>query len=498
MKDKKVKNNDKKEVKDAIIEEVAVKKDVKKTEVKEENKKSNKSLIIAVLISLLVVSVITWFVPSGTFDGATYTAGETVSTGINEFFLSTYYSVNYYLVYLLFLVFVGIFYGVISKTKGYAKMIDKFAKFWENKKTIFILVNSGFVALLASVLQQPIVTVLFIPMIYSIAKKLKLSKVSTMLMTFGAMCIGIMGTTYGGYGLTYLNSSLELTINDNLGVRFAILVLCYFILNVFIVILNKKDNLEEVEEIYTLSESNDGKAWPYMLVFGLIFVISILGYVNFTGAFNIDVFTKFHTWLTTEVMIGETPIFGKLLGAVTAFGTWDPFVISYILMIIILFVKLFAHIKLSELFDNAVDGMKMMVKPVCYVVLVYAMFVLCYWSGITTTILYGINTLTVNFSPYINALGSFVSSLLHVDFEYSGFVLGAFYAAKFVDSASLITIITAAMNGFASLFVPTSVFMVIGLSLSNLSYSEWLKNIWKFLIALLIVLLLIFTIITFF
>ena len=61
-----------------------------------------------------------------------------------------------------------------------------------------------------------------------------------------------------------------------------------------------------------------------------------------------------------------------------------------------------------------------------------------------------------------------------------------FGAATLTNAGFLIQ----SIYGIAMLIFPTSVFLIAGLSLFNVSYKEWMKYIWKFaLIAFLLVLL---------
>ena len=109
-------------------------------------KTSDHSLFKAVAVVVLVVALLTWFIKGGSWNyqdetGAAvveYVANEeATTTGINELFLSIYYSVNYYLIQVAFLAMVGMFYGVVSKTKGYKLMVKKAAwDAWTNKKSL--------------------------------------------------------------------------------------------------------------------------------------------------------------------------------------------------------------------------------------------------------------------------------------------------------------------------------------------------------------------------
>ena len=507
MEKKKSKTTTSKKTASAKIVKAEEKKEVVK---KEETKKSNHGTFKVLALVILVVALLTWFVTSGTWSYdtndagqaiATYTANEEpVRTGINELFLAIYYAVNYYLVQIVFLAMLGIFYGVISKTKGYKVMIKKIASVFKKKETLFMVLSSLIVALIASFTTQPIVALIFIPMMYSVAKELKINKVSAMLATYGALAVGLMGVTFGTYGINYASQNLGLELANGVAYRSVILVLGYLLLNGFIVFFNRNNKKAElVEDNFELVENESkGKAWPYFLIFGILFVLVILGYIAWDTSFGIEAFNDFHEWLTTKIVVGEkeTPIIGNILGSVTAFGTWDPYTISYIMIIIVIFVKFFAKIKWNDVCDYAISGLKKMAKPIVLITLAYTVFVICYWSTITTPIVNFLNN-GGDFNPYLCGLGNAIADFLHVDVEYTGFALGQFYAAKFAGKTEQILAIMSATSGLVAFIAPTSVFMLVGLSLSELSYKDYFKAIWKFLLALVVVLLIIFTVITY-
>ncbi|MBR1417112.1 MAG: hypothetical protein IJ572_04770 [Bacilli bacterium] len=539
--------------------------------IKQSTKRNNHDTFKVLAIVILVVAVITWFIKTGTWDygsasdaAVTFTQNESaVTTGINELFLSIYYGINYYLVQIVFLVALGIFYGIISKTNGYKAMVKKCASLFKSREVLFTLITSLIIAILTSFITQPIVVITFIPLIYSIAKELKINKVTAMLMTYGSLAVGLMGLTYGTYGTYYASQNLGIELTSGILYRAIILVVGYLLINIFMVLFNKKNtNAEIAEDNFELSESNAKAAsWPYFLMFAFLFIITILGYIQFDNIFNNETFANFHNWLTTEIVVGEnqTPIIGQILGNVGAFGTWDPFVISYIFLIIVIiivfvkkikkltskdfkkllidlgivivviavcellkFTKAFEFVNFGmlaaaisvtyllirfflnknisvvddEIIENALSGLKKVIKPIVLITLAYSVFVLCYWSGITTNIVNFFNSGN-NFSPYLTALGNTIADFLHVDVEYTGFVLGQFYAAKYAQHTEQILAIMSATSGLVALIAPTSIFMLTGLSLSNMSYKDYFKAIWKFLIALVIVLCVVFTIITF-
>ena len=488
------------EVKETKAEVV---KTVKTAKAKKEFKNSTFKILGLVV---LVVALLTWFIKGGSWDYSNlddiaFVANETATkTGIHELFLSLYYGINYYLIQLVFLAILGVFYGVVAKTNGYKAMVKKLASLFKGKETVFTLIVTALIAVLASVTTQPIVVLTFVPLIISVAKELKMSKVSTMVTTFGALAVGLMGLTIGTYGTYYAASQLGTEITEGLLYRVVVLVIGYLALNIFVLLFNKKHtNLEVVEEVFEESaEESKAKAWPFFVLFGILLVLVVLGYTSWSNVLGIEAFNNFHTWLTTEVVVGkdELPIFGDILGKVTALGTWDPFIINYIMIIVLVFVKFINHIKLDTLLENALAGLKKMVKPIALVAMAYSVFVLCYWSGITNSIVNVFNT-GAKFNPYMVALGNTIADFLHVDVEYTGFAFGAFYAAKYADYTQQLLTIFAATSGFVALCAPTSVFALIGLSMTKLSYKDYVKAIWKFIVALLVVLALILTVVTY-
>jgi len=473
-------------------------------------KKSNHDIFKVLAVVIIVVALLTWFIKGGSWTyqddtGAAvveYVANdEATRTGINELFLSTYYAINYYLIQLVFLAVIGLFYGVVSKTKGYKLMVKKTANLFKGKELVFTLVTSFIIALFASVTTQPIVILMFIPLIYSIAKELKLNKISTMLMTFGALSIGLMGLTYGSYGLNYAASYMELEATAGILNRFIILLAGYLFLNLFLVVFNKKNsNLEVTEDVFELTEESESKvkAWPYIVMFAVLFVFMILGYIGYSSVFELDVFTNFHTWLSEELTFGKDslPVVYLILGNITEFGTWDPFTMTYIMLIMVIITKFVEKISWDQVLDNALDGLKKMAKPIALIAVAYSVFVLCYWSGITSAIINFFNS-GDGFNPYFTALGNAIADFLHIDVEYTGFAFGTFYAAKYAEYSEQILAIISATSGFTALFVPTSIFVLTGLSFSNLSYKDYLKSTWKFLVGLAIILCVIFTIIVY-
>ena len=73
-------------------------------------------LLKIVLLAIVVTIVLSWIIPYGYFSGSQLTDYGINRQGLADILLSGVYSANFFLQQLLFVVFLGIFYGIISTT----------------------------------------------------------------------------------------------------------------------------------------------------------------------------------------------------------------------------------------------------------------------------------------------------------------------------------------------------------------------------------------------
>lgn len=461
-----------------------------------------------ILLAILVTVVLSWIIPYGYFSGSELTSYGLGRQGLADILLSGVYSANFFLQQLLFVISVGIFYGVISKVSGYQALVSKIAKKLKGKEKAFVLVSSLFITLLTTFLTQTYVIFIFIPFIISIANKMKLDKITAFLCTFGSLLIGVLGATYGTEGfiyfVNYLNyyQSVELTLE--LGIRFGILALAFIVFNFFTIRhmskgLKTKKNEDKIEDVFEVEEptSKKVKTWPVTVFFMVILIFTILGYVDWSNNFNISIFNEFHTWLT-ELAVGDYTIIAYILGNnATAFGTWSLYSITIVLAIILLLTVFIYKVKLDDIIDNAIEGIKKIIKPVLLILLAYVVFVFIYWCPFTVTISNWVLKMADGFNPFLTTISAIISSLFHIDFGYTGYILGDVMTSYFGSSFNIGFVIYTTINGLVQFVAPTSAILLLGLSYLDVPYKKWIKYIWKFVLIMLALLLIIFTLLTY-
>ena len=482
-------------------------------------------LVKIIGIMLLLVVVLSWIIPTGTFSSsATFTEGEMGRLGLAHLFYGFSYAIQNYAIQIGFLLMVGVFYGVVSKTEGYKEFVNRLVNIFKGKEIIVSLIISFIIVLLTSVLNNTFVLIVFMPVLITILRKLGLDKISSFAITFGSMLVGVLGATIGTEGLdAFINyigyGGSEVTLTTELGIRVGIAFLAYALYSFFNYLYikklasTKKSNEEEKDDAFYVEDSKKKgktKIWPVALMFGVLFVLAVLGFVYWnkstgsgTKIFGLEIFDNFFEWLE-DIKIGDVAIISSLFGGEALpnmsaklfpeFGSWYLFTYSIFLAIIVLIVKFASKMKFNDMLTNAYEGIKVMIKPTLFLILAYMMFVLLYWSPILTTILNEVGKLSSSFNPFVVSLQAFIASIFNTDFAYIGYSLSYAIGSFTGTEGNIAFLIYTTIYGLVQFVTPISVFLLFGLSYMDIPYKKWLGYIWKFFAVMLAGLLIIFAI----
>ena len=343
-------------------------------------------LVKIVLLAILVTIVLTWVIPSGSFYGGTFTSSGRLREGLADIMLSGVYSAQFFIQQIMFIIFVGIFYGIMTNISGYKVLVNKIANKLKGKEKAFVLGSSLIITLLTSILAQTYVVFIFIPFIINIASKMKLDKMTSFVCTFGSMLVGILGATYGSEGflyfLSYLNNFQNITVTADVGIRFGILALTYIVFSFFTIrhlkktLASKKQEENITEDLFLVADDKNTKVktWPIVLFFSIIAIFAILGYVDWLNNFGIEAFNEFHTWLT-GLKIGEFTVISYILGKnAVAFGLWDLYIITIIMAFVLILSVIIYGVKLDDVIENAMLGIKKVINPLILLLLIYIVF----------------------------------------------------------------------------------------------------------------------------
>ncbi len=455
-----------------------------------------------------VAVIFSWIFNGGYFAGANFQTitEETKPIGFTDLYTILSYGVQSVFAKAMFIIAVGAFYGVLSKTKSYSKLVNTIAKKIKGKEILFSLIASLLFVAMGSILTQSLVALVFVPFIVSILLNAKLDKITAFSVTIGSMLIGLLGATYGFEGVGEFNYYLAMytggKVELNLLIQLLIVLVAYLLFSFFNIKHIKKvlkDKVNESEEDPFMVEKADKKASliPSIVVLSLIFVLVILGYVGWDSSFGIKCFTKFHEWLT-GLTIGNYAVFAKIFGTSSlAFGAWDLTILPIILFLFALLVMLMDKMSFNDLLTNMGKGNKVMLMPVLLVIGVQSMIYIANFSPTIPVIINAIIDGIKSFNPYIVSFVALIGSIFQPDLGFNALTLGGYYAATYADNVSLIETIFVSVYGLVGLAIPTNALLLAGLSYLNIDYKSWMKYIWIFILALIVLLLVLFTVLAY-
>jgi len=451
-------------------------------------------------LMVLLAAVLTWLIPIGYFSNGKLEVQEITRVGIMDFLTIGIDTIKYFPTIIVFMLILFGFYQLLSKIPAYQNMTATIAKKLKGKEIIFSIVTSFVVAVITGFVSNSInsaltgcfVALTFLPFIITICSKMKLDKISTFATTFGGFLIGIMGSLFST-NLVGLNvSAFGLAYNKGILIRAILFALTFVVFNVFNVLHMRKalkdKKAEQTEDIFAneITEKNSKSSIPLIIVLAITAIVIILGYIAWGTIFEHTWPTDALTWIK-EVTILDHNIFSYILGNVTAFGTWDISNISIILLIATLIIKVIYSINLDDVLKSFGEGFKKSGKVIIITLLVYMVLVISVMYPVLPTISNWIVELTDSFNVFTAYIVSLLNALFGVEYQYVISLVGTHLAALYADNLTVLSVIMQSAYGLISFVAPTSAVLLIGLSYLDIKYKSWLKYIWKFLLAMLVV-----------
>lgn len=465
-------------------------------------------------IFVLIAALLTWLVSSSYF-----TAGTLTSNGFNRvgvFDLTTYglLQIFYFTVVFMFVIVVGGFYKFVGSLEAYDNLTSKIAAKFEGKEKVLVAISILLFGAASGVSTDNLVLFAIVPFVISILSKLKVDKVTGCVATFGGILVGILGATYApkitgiladstnGLGVSY-GFELASTI-----VLFAVayLLLTYFALARMnkiasdkksdaallvdpfakVIVEEKEDKKKGKKDKKKRKVSSVGLA----IVLSLVFVVLLLAYIGWESAFNIKVFADVTKWIQEATLFGEK-VYSYILGSsLSAFGEWDLLAASGLLLMASLVIKFVYHIPFDKMLDEFVEGFKVIVKPLAILMMVYLVLEI---SIIFPTISY----LADKIMGLGNNIGTLfasgaLTSLFAVDFQYTVSTVGSVFLTY--SNTNVAALILQAAYGLIQFIAPTSAILMLGLACLDIKFKDYFKFIWKFALAMLVVIFIILAI----
>lgn len=191
-------------------------------------KKYNLFKILA--ITIVVGFILTLFIPSSYLD---YT-GKVVTNNVNSVGIvgvlsNLSISISYFNGIAIFLVAVACLYGLMSKIDLYNRFVSNTATKFKGKERLLVILTIIVFGVLACLVNDPLILIVFVPFIYQVMKALDIDK---KIILSSILVAGLIGAMCGIYNKT-LFTLLKLELNTLLLVKMIVLVLSLALLIFF-------------------------------------------------------------------------------------------------------------------------------------------------------------------------------------------------------------------------------------------------------------------------
>ena len=370
-------------------------------------------------IFFILAFVLTWIVPTGSFNGAEYVAGEKVRLGLADLGNLLYFMIYMSIDKVLFLLVLGVFYGILQKIPAYNNLVLKIANKIKGKEILFAVISSVLIAVLTSFSFTSFGVLVFVPFIISIILNAKMDKMTAFMVTFGSILVGTLGATFGTDGFYWLNSYItqQSTLNFmkiDVWYRVLVLVVSLILFNFFTIIhiknVLKKNVNESKNDVFEVESKKSKESYiPLIVLMSIILIITVLGIIDWNGNFGITTFNSFHEWLTS-LSIGKNDfkLIASILGSSLApfgnqlsdYAKFNLYSLDALLLVFSLLLIIIYRIDFTKFKDAALNGLKKMGKVSLLVVAAYSVYIIFYFSPMMSTITH--NLIKTDGRPDIN------------------------------------------------------------------------------------------------
>ena len=234
--------------------------------------------------------------------------------------------------------------------------------------------------------------------------------------------------------------------------------------------------------------------WPFALVFDLVLVILLIAVIDWVGVFKVEWFTTAKN-AVLDYKIFDFPIFAKLLGGVNEFGAWTlNYEIPTLIFLATCFLAFIYGLKFNDFIDGVVDGAKRALTPAIYMFLAYLVLIIVtynpfqlHFTKFLVNLTDGLNVITMTFVAML-------ASIFNLESVYVAQSTLPYVTSVITDTTvyPLIAVIFQSVYGLMMLVAPTSIILLGTLTYLDVSYTQWLKHIWKLFLELLLVLVIVF------
>lgn len=491
---------------------------MKKTE---KSKKFKMPTAYTILFLIIVaVGILTWVVPAGEYVDGVYQQIDSQPQGIYDILAAPIAGFFDAIDIALFVLVIGGFVGIVLKTGAIDASIGSIIKKLKGKEILLIPILMFLFGIGGTTFGMAEETIAFYPILIPVFIAAGYDVVTAVAVVLLGAGLGVLGSTVNPFATGTASAALNLGLGEGITLR----ALMFFVMEgigiAFVMRYANKVKKDPSKSLVALSRLENerhflgeekevpeytGKRKIVMALFGLTFVIMILGVIPWAYKFNIPLFENAYNWLAENV---------KILGfeANTAASYWDNYDLfkthsaalgdwwfgqmTVLFFISSLVIGKVSGMKENEIVQNFIEGSKDLLTVALIVGVSRGIKIVMAAGGMDATVLHWGETALNGLQPAIFTVLTYIfyipmsflipstSGLANASMPIIGPIASSvFDTAGSSPTAGQALAITAyqSASGIVNLITPTSGVVMGGLAIARLPYEKWLKFCGKIL-----------------
>lgn len=478
------------------------------TQTQKKKKFSMPSSFTVLFLIIVAIAILTWFIPAGSYNtddagniiAGTYHTVESHPQGIWEVFMSPVKGMlgtdttPGAIEVSLFIMVVGGFLGVVTKTGALDAGIASIVKAYKGKEKKLIPVLMLIFAIGGTTFGMGEETLAFYPLILPVMVGVGFDTLVAVAIVLVGSQIGVLASTVNPFATGVASQALGISPGEGIIWRLILFIVLYAASTFYVyryavkvekdpdasfVAEQKEKNIDHFK-IHESQKELDVRQKNVMILFALTFFIMILGLVPWTSLNqNWTFFERFNSFLV------DIPVVGSLLGAgMVPLGEWYFQEITMLFFLMAVIIGLLYRLPEGEIVDAFMDGAKDLLSVALVVAIARGIQVVMNDGMITATVLHwgeeGLSGLSPVFFTILTYIFYIPMSFLIP--STSGLaaatmgIMGPLGGFSGVPQHLVITAYQSA-SGIINLITPTSGVVMGALAIARIDLSTW----WKFM-----------------
>ena len=458
---------------------------------------------------IAIMAILTWIIPAGQYKmtaeetpiAGTYSGAEKSPQGLWDVVKAPIAGFVDAADVVMFVLVIGGFLAIQMKTgaldAGFGRLLRKL----KGKEKWMIPILMTFFAIGGTTYGMQEETIAFYPLLIPLILAAGYNTLTVVLVIVLGSGVGVLGSTVNPFSTGIASGFADVSIGDGIVPRLAILVLSLLAAIWFVMRYAAKVKSGEIKESHDDAKSIDTSASKLahdaeppelspkrkliLWVFGLTFLVMIIGVIPWAAKFNIMWFENAVKWL------GELPVAGTILGNIVPPGDWWFAELAALFLFSAIIIAVIDRMGQAVFSETFVNGTKALLGVALIIAVARGITVIMNDGAISATIIHAGENLLNGMSQGVFGALSFIVylPLSFIVPSTSGLatlsmpIMAPLADFAHVDRSVMVTAFQSA-EGVINMIAPTVASLMGGLALAKVSYGLYVRRTWKFFILL--------------